>query len=147
MYEVTVNKEWACPAALHAKHRAAGTCQGSCLNWVIHPDVHGLFDGSGDTLRFPMHYGEVFQFAEVSFSLEMVKDGRGGPEMLLISITKTPTRLPYVFHGTPWLVTSVSIDDCSFVTNAYLFLGFTNNSLIVLAPLKWPCIPLSCTSS
>ena len=53
---VTVNIEVACPAALHPKCGAVGTCPGSCLERVINPDVHGLFEGSSDVLSFLAQY-------------------------------------------------------------------------------------------
>ena len=59
----------------------------------------------------------------MSCRLKMIKDGGGGIEMLLVSVPRNSTILPYVLHGTPWMITSVSIDDCSFVTNAVPVLG------------------------
>ena len=49
----TVNIEPECPEVVHFKCGPVGTWPGSCLLGVINPYVHGLFDGSSDTLVIP----------------------------------------------------------------------------------------------
>ena len=50
VYGVTVNRELACPAALHPKSGEAGTCPRLMIKGGHYPDVHGLFEGCGDAL-------------------------------------------------------------------------------------------------
>ena len=93
------------------------------MGGVINPDIHGPFDGSSDALWFPIHYGEIFQFDDLSCSLRMVEDGEGGHEMLLVPFTKIPASVTYVLHGTPWLVTFKSLYNSPLFTDAVLVLG------------------------
>ena len=103
--------------------------------------VHGLFDGSTDTLWFHAHYGEVVQFDDVSCSLGMIKDGGGGPEMLFVLLPKfLPVSPTYTMIHPGWshrylYMTPPTLQMLS------LSLGATNNYLAVLVSLKCTCIP------
>ena len=85
---------------------------------------------------FPAHCGEVVQCDAVSCSLDVLKDEGEGPEMFLVFFTKISDCLHYVFHCTPWLITSVSVYNSPFLVMLSFFIGDTKSFLIVLAPLR-----------
>ena len=54
---------------------------------------------------------------------EVIKDGRGGPEMFLVSFTKTSTCFPYVFHTATRLIASVPVNDLPFLDDVVYVIG------------------------
>ena len=45
--------------------------------WVINPNEHGLLDGPGDALGFPLCYREIVQFYGMTCGIAVVIDGGG----------------------------------------------------------------------
>ena len=58
----------------------------------------------------------------MSYCLEVIKDGRGGPEMFFVPFTKTAC-FPYVLHVATGLITSVSANDLPFLDGVVFVLG------------------------
>ena len=58
----------------------------------------------------------------MSCCLEVIEDGRGGPEMFLVSFTKMTACFPYVFHIATELIASVSVNDVPFLVDVVFVL-------------------------
>ena len=99
------------------KHKACMSCNTPshmCGSWFL---PRFLFRGGSLTAVHPIHYGEVIQLDGMPWSLGMVRDWGGSPEMFLEPVPKISASFPYVFHCTSQVVTPLPIDDTSFVYN------------------------------
>ena len=74
-WEMTVDRVLVCPVESHPKCVAVGTCPGSCQG--IHPYEHGLHDGPGDFLGYPVHYRQIVQFCGMTCNVAVVIDWEG----------------------------------------------------------------------
>ena len=58
----------------------------------------------------------------MSSCLEVIEDGRGGPEMFFVPFTKTSGWFPCVFHVATGLITSISVNDLYFLDDVVFVL-------------------------
>ena len=125
---------WVCVWG-HCKQRAGMSCSTSSQMWgswylpsflVKEGSLTLMYMASLMVLVMPCDSLFIMEKFSSLVKCSVVLNGQRwgiGPKMLLVSVPKNSTSLPYVFHGTPWMVTSVSIDDSSFVTNFVLVFG------------------------
>ena len=119
---ITLDGELVYPAAPHPRWVAIGICQGSCLGGIINPNEHCFLYGSGDALGFPTLYGETAQFDGMTNGGDTVINGRRGPKMFLVSVPKCPTSFTNVLYFASQMVTLISVNNISFVSDAIFVL-------------------------
>ena len=108
----------------------------------IHPNVHGLLDVPDHALWLPVHYGETIWDDWMSCSGGVKVYGLWCFKMFFISVSKGPTRFPYVFFCAVNLWAFILVDDPTFCSLLSLSFGAIRSCLMVFVPLKWtwkPC--------
>ena len=78
---------------------------------IIHPNIHGFFDGSSHVIRLPAYDFEVLNSCSVATVTLMVINWRWCLQMFFKSFTKHSGWLPYEFLIAVNPTTTVTVDD------------------------------------
>ena len=83
--------------------------------WVIDPDVHGLLDGSSDTMCLPAYNNETVHTVRMPHGLALLEDEVVGFEMFFEPLPKDPFQFADILLLLPFcLGASVPVDYPTF---------------------------------
>ena len=90
--------------------------------WIIDPDVHGLFYCPSDVVHLPTHYGEVVHI-DVMTRYDRGNRWVKGPEVFLEPFPKSSFKLLYACLIAIQFVTLVPVHNPTFLCDVFPILG------------------------